>query len=311
VGKGNQMRWIRLEQATGNFTVEYFNSNPVSMSSNLGSGLHHISTLEYWDIQTSGTSNAQVKLSFQHPNSGGITDLSSLRVARLVSGTWENEGNINYSGNPGSNGWVSSSTADAFSAGSKSFALASSIGQENPLPLVNIPFSAITAGHKIFFNWQVDKEIKPGLFEIQESDDGKRFSAVKVTKGIEGVVHYECEYIPLHVAKYYRLRFHADDSDVWFESRPVRMNGEGGDRYSIEGSNLVNGIINLAVTTTNSRQLYFTICNASGVVQKIIRAELIRGSSLIQLDVNELKSGLYYLSESSGAMKRVLRFIRL
>lgn len=312
VGKSNQMRWIRLENATGNFTVEYFNSNPVSISGNLGSGLHHISTVEYWDVQTSGTSNAQIKLSFKDPNSGGVTDLSSLRVARLESGTWQNAGNINYSGNPGTNGWVSSSTAVGFSAVNKSFALAGAIAQENPLPFLNIPFSASRLGQKIILNWKVENSLKPAFFEIQESEDGKLFSTVSVVKAVDGEENYYYEYQTMRVGKYYRLRFRMSDNYVWYESRAVRMNVGAGEGYSIEGSNLVNGSIHLSVTTNHRQYLYFTICNMAGVVQKVVKTEVFKGSSLLKLDVKELKSGLYFLSESSGAMtKKVLRFIRM
>lgn len=312
VGKSNQMRWIRLENATGNFTVEYFNSNPVSISGNLGSGLHHISTVEYWDVQTSGTSNAQIKLSFKDPNSGGVTDLSSLRVARLESGTWQNAGNINYSGNPGTNGWVSSSTAVGFSAVNKSFALAGAIAQENPLPFLNIPFSASRLGQKIILNWKVENSLKPAFFEIQESEDGKLFSTVSVVKAIDGEENYYYEYHTMHVGKYYRLRFRMNDNYVWYESRAVRMNVGAREGYSIEGSNLVNGSIHLSVTTNHRQYLYFTICNMAGVVQKVVKTDVFKGSSLLKLDVKEMKSGLYFLSESSGAMaKKVLRFIRM
>jgi hypothetical protein len=135
VGKANRMRWLALNAATGDFIVEYFHSNPNVLSNNAGPGIHHISQLEYWRILAHNTSSAIIKLSFNDPHSGGVTDLSNLRAARLQTGVWENAGNTGVGGTPGSNGWVSSFAAGGFSAENNFFALASAISQENPLPI--------------------------------------------------------------------------------------------------------------------------------------------------------------------------------
>ena len=139
VGGSNGMRLLALNAATGDFIVEYFPGDPRAIQKNMGNGMHHISTLEYWSVLAGADATAIVKLSFNDPNSGGVTDLNSLRVGRLGAGVWEDAGNTDHEGTPGSNGWVSSNAASGFSAGSNLFALASAISQENPLPLVVRP----------------------------------------------------------------------------------------------------------------------------------------------------------------------------
>src|SRR5207253_9714894 len=99
------MRWLYINNATGNFTVEYFRTDPRTLSSSNGSGIAHISTVEYWDITPTASATAAVKLSFVHPSSGAITDMSALRVARLINGNWQDAGNAAIAGTPGSDGW--------------------------------------------------------------------------------------------------------------------------------------------------------------------------------------------------------------
>lgn len=139
VGKSNSMRWLALNLATGNFIVEYVKANPALIDNNIGSGLHHISQLEYWNISADNNASATVKLSFNSPHSGGVTNLDHLRVSRLQAGIWTDAGNTDFRGAAGSNGWVSSFAAGGFSAEGNLFALASTNGQENPLPISERP----------------------------------------------------------------------------------------------------------------------------------------------------------------------------
>jgi hypothetical protein len=135
VGKGNAQRWLSLTQATGNYTVEFFRENPRLISSLYDANLHHISSIEYWSVEADGTpaAQAQVKLSFNDPNSGGVTNLVALRVAQYIGGTWVSQGNVTTGGTAGSHGFVSSLMLNSFTATTKYFALASSSESFNPL----------------------------------------------------------------------------------------------------------------------------------------------------------------------------------
>lgn len=147
VGKGNSLRWLSLTNATGNYTVEFFRDNPKLMSNTYSAIIHHISSIEYWGITADvlPAPQAQVKLSFNDPNSGGITDLPSLRVAQLTGGVWTSAGNTGHMGTPGSNGFVTSDTISSFGSSAQYFTLASTSASLNPLLLGPRPY-AIT-GH--------------------------------------------------------------------------------------------------------------------------------------------------------------------
>jgi len=135
VGKGNMQRWLSLTQATGSYTVEFFRANPRLLSNVYESSLHHISSIEYWSIEADVTPapQARVKLSFNDPNSGGVTDLAALRVAQLTGGTWTDRGNTIMGGTAGSNGFVNSGALTMWDVAARYFSLASSTENLNPL----------------------------------------------------------------------------------------------------------------------------------------------------------------------------------
>ena len=140
VGSINSTRWLALNKATGNFQVAYHRADPHSLNANKGAGIDHVSRLEYWSVEAFSppSPGAAVKLSFDDPNSGGVTSLSDLRVARLRNGAWEGAGNNGVTGSPGSDGSVTSIGITGFPATEKYFTLASARAAENPLPLREI-----------------------------------------------------------------------------------------------------------------------------------------------------------------------------
>jgi hypothetical protein len=111
------------------------------MSSTYHTSIHHISSIEHWTItaDASPVPQAQVKLSFNDPNSGGVTDLAALRVVQLNGGTWVNAGNASCMGTPGSNGFVVSNLLQSFSSTTNYFTLASTTASFNPLLLERHP----------------------------------------------------------------------------------------------------------------------------------------------------------------------------
>jgi hypothetical protein len=136
VGKDNTMRWLALNNATGNFTVEFFKSNPKLINLQCATGINHISALEYWSAESDAgvPSSGKVELSFSDPNSGGVTDLAALRVAYLTNGGWNDEGNTGITGTAGSRGSVTGNIIGEFIPADKYFTLGSSTGA-NTLPL--------------------------------------------------------------------------------------------------------------------------------------------------------------------------------
>ena len=312
VGDIDRQRWLRLEQATGTFTVEYFRSNPRLLGNTLQSGLHHISAIEYWTIDAASPASARVKLSFADPHSGGVTNMSALRVARQVNGTWTNAGNTSFSGSPGSNGWVSSSTAAGFSANSRSFALASAIGHENPLPTIDLKFSVQQQVHHLWFKWKVnDREYEPEYFELQSSPDGRTFSTFFTENARANLTDYQVRYQPKQVYTYYRVRMKNKNSMDWYESTPVKFNLPRITGFGIVGSNIVNSTLKLYVDALQDENILIRVSDRSGNTVIIKRQAVNTGRSYIDLDVATLQAGGYIVQLNAQTLPlRAYTFIK-
>jgi hypothetical protein len=271
VGKSGTMRWVQLNNATGNFTVEYFRSDPNALSNVNGAGIDHISSLEYWDVTTTSSSTAQLKLSFINPGSGEITNLSSLRVARLINGTWQDAGNTAVSGTPGSDGWVSSTTAGGFSANSKSFALASATGLENPLPLSSISLRTFLNGGTVNFSWDADADMNFARFELQRSYDGVSYQTIFETISAN---RHACS---------------VDSKNSYYR---IKATGETGSTDYL--SNIV------FIPFKPARQSTFIVADVNGRIIKSFKENSLYVSGTIKYHLNELRPGIYFIREING-----------
>lgn len=271
VGKSGAMRWIQLENATGNYMIEYINTDPKTLSNSKGAGIDHISSVEYWDITSSAASSASVKLSFVHPNSGSVTNLSSLRVARLINGTWEDAGNADVSGTPGSDGWVSSNAAGGFSANSKSFALASAMGLENPLPISSIKLKAARSGNTTLFTWLADRDMCFKKFELQKSYDGESYFTIYDGTG---KFNYSCS---------------SETRNAYFRIKALGIN---------EVKDYLSNIIFLPA---KQHQLStFFVADVNGRVIKIFKQYPYALPGLINDHLSAMPVGIYFIKELAG-----------
>jgi hypothetical protein len=268
VGKSGMMRWVQLKNATGSFTVEYFRNDPKSLSTNTGTGIHHISSVEYWDVTTTASSTAELKLSFAHPGSGEITNVSSLRVARLINGTWENAGNSAVSGTPGSDGWVSSTAASGFSASSKSFALANATGLENPLPLSSLILRVTKWGSSINFSWSVVGDMRIKKFELQRSYDGASYQTI-----------YESDFRNV-------FSYSGESRDTYFRMKVSEI-----EERKIYFSNVC------FVSGERNRISTFIVVDASGRIIKSFRENAISVNRSVENHLAGLRGGVYFIKD--------------
>jgi hypothetical protein len=171
VGKDGNLRWLELKQGSGNYTVEYMHQNPVSIGSIVGSGLDHISKLEYWTVFEDGPLNnqAKIELSFASGQSGIITDPNYLNVAKFQSLQWEDAGHTAITGDF-RQGSVLSGNTD-FSA--NNYTLASVLDLENPLPLTTLDLEVKEILGKPVFSWTIESDEKPDHFNLYEELNGR------------------------------------------------------------------------------------------------------------------------------------------
>jgi hypothetical protein len=182
VGKDGFQRWIKLKNASGDFTIEYIREPAYNQGSLLESGLDHISQVEYWSVLSSFPASAQFELSFDNDRSGGVSDLSSLRVAALMEGSWKNKGNTGTTGVAFDKGSVSSNQVIATAVGWNYFSLASSTALANVLPLIIEQQWMEQSGNNWFCNWISSGNWNDESYKLELSSDGKLFVTIQTVK---------------------------------------------------------------------------------------------------------------------------------
>lgn len=302
VGKATTQRWVALKNATGDFTVEFFQSSAYTIGTSIGIGIDHVSLNEYWSIDAVGLTTGKVELSFNNVNSGGVTDLSTLRVAQFSAGTWINDGNTMTTGTAGAAGSVVSNTLNVFGPTSKYFTLASSVSNQNPLPLEWVNFNVKSSGNELHFSWQTMPGIIADYFDIEYSDDGNRFYLLKKITEIEanGSYRYSIKN-PSRFNRFYRIKT-VYQQGVQFYSRIIPVNfREGNVRLLFVSPAISSNQIIVSITAVKNCQIIIYIINNQGQVISKIPYQLFPGNQHISLPVSGLKAGYYQVFGLSSA----------
>ncbi len=193
------------------YTAEYLRANPqVAYNNVLNAPLNHISQCEYWNlVRNNGVQARTVTLSWDTPNSCGVTNLSDLRIAYFNTASWDDKGNGGTTGGLGAGTIISAAAVNNFGP----FTL-SSISSQNPLPVYLVDFSATPQGNDVMLNWVTSSEINNDRFEILSSNSSSGINYFEKIDEVKGVgnstsLHYY-SYLDQRPGKkgtyYYRLR---------------------------------------------------------------------------------------------------------
>jgi hypothetical protein len=182
----NAMNPLQLQNRQ--YTADYTPSSANSLY-NLtlkDASLDHLSAKEYWNINKVGsfTDATFVTPSWDVARSGGISDLTKLRVARWNGSTWKDEGN---SATTGTNTAGTVKTATGINTFSP-FTLASTttantFTPQNPLPLNLISFTGKNTGQSVELQWTTVNETNFSHFEIERSENAKKFEKIGYANG--------------------------------------------------------------------------------------------------------------------------------
>ncbi len=285
--------------ATDHFTASYTNTNPNSLysTSSLGAGLNRVSTVEYWQLdRTNGTSNVDVTLSWDATRSGGITNLSELRVARWNGSQWTNQGNTATTGNTTS-GTIKSATVSSFSP----FTLGSSTAN-NTLPVNLLSFTATLENGNAKLLWQTINEVNNDYFNVLHSKDGINWSVITKVNGKNAVLNdYQAVHTnPINGKNYYRLeQFDKDGKVTYSVIRIVDVN-------KVKSTILVypnptkDGLISVDLGYEVTKAEKYTIVTLEG---KVIQQGLLTQRQQT-INVNTIVSGSYLFKV--GSKKTIL-----
>ncbi|HEX4375310.1 MAG TPA: hypothetical protein VHZ50_18535, partial [Puia sp.] len=273
---------------------------PRSLSTNYGSGIDHVGTNYYWnvDADVSPSASANVELSFPDVLTSGVTDITALRAAQLVSGIWSDEGNISTTGSAGASGSVVSATVTTFNSAARSFSLASNIASQNPLAVTFISFDAIKLNNNsASLNWQIDLANSVSNFEIQSSNDTNDFRSLEKIQAKENERNYQ--FTDDHLSNgliYYRIKLIAKTGEERF-SKIVAINNNSDFHFDIISAIPVTSSNNLMmrIRSAQKNSLQFNFISTDGAFIKRDFVPVETGDNIISLNISNLAAGIYIL----------------
>jgi hypothetical protein len=309
VGKTPGIRWLELKQATGNFTVEYIRSNARALSTNYGAGIDHISSREYWTVssETGPVPAANLELSFQDPESGGVTDLSTLRVAELSNNTWIDAGALSVTGQFGLAGSVVSNYLNPLHS-SEIVTLAGSINLENPLPVKLIDFRAAFESGLAVLDWKIDAAEDADYFEIQQARQDRQFEASVQIPALENKTAYAFTSVKLDGGPYYfRLKVQEKNGHSFF-SRTVMIDGNEKNDFSVKVfPTVVSSGTTLAIHSLQEGSFLLSVMDMNGRMIKRYHFPIHAGDNNIFLELSSLQEGIYVML-GNGPRKELFRY---
>lgn len=313
VGKGGNLRPCSLTGivgAVGNaFTAEYFPVTAYTWGSAIEPSMDHVSSCEYWLIDRSvGASDATVVLTWDTPESCGVTSPIDLLVARWDAGgaIWRDRGNGGASP-VGPSGTVPTFAIQSVfnGTGPTPWTLAS-VNQLNPLPIELLSFTARVEEPNVQLVWITASEQDNAYFTVERSDNGVVFVPILTVPGA-GNSHQLLNYAdldraPLPGLSYYRLR-QTDRSGESALSNVVTVLRKTDSAHPLVAYRDADQVVALHDFAAGSQYELLDMLGrriSSGAVQDETRSII---------DARDLQHGAYLLRMSDGTRMESVRFI--
>jgi hypothetical protein len=306
VGKGGNLRTCTLTAITGAatdaFTAEYFMASPRTTFNDVKEPtLDHISDCEYWMIErAAGNANAVVTLSWDTPESCGVTDLPDLRVARWDGAIWRDRGN------GGTTGTTVAGTIRTLAAQEVLFSpwTLASITGENPLPVTLLRFDAVPDGNTVACSWITLTERNSEHFTVQRSANGQDFVDLgRVEAAGDSWIAISYGFVddaPLRGTSYYRLKQVDLDGTSTYSNVVAVQFVNGADLRIMQGSDHV------LVAHELSETARYVLHDATGRI--VTEGRAVPRSFELRLDA--VPSGVYLISIYDAGVRHTLRFVR-
>jgi hypothetical protein len=249
LGNGTLYRYIGISApstATAEFTARYIDHNATldgynvtnlqNSVQNLSQPLQWVSKAEYWILDRGATTTDDVNVTLSWgANSGGVGDITKLRVARWNGSEWRNHNSLSptTTGDVNNGDITSDLRADGTLGAINQFSpfTISTVDPVNPLPVTLITFKAEAQNKQVKLTWQTSTERNTQVFTVERSKDGVNFEDVT---SIDAKGNSESNYSysaidskPYSGVSYYRLRITDKDLSVAYsKTLAITISGE-------------------------------------------------------------------------------------
>jgi len=319
VGKvGEGYRTIGISAPSGNatFRAEFFRSNPAPGT--LGGGITQISNCEFWDLTRTGGAagiTAQVTLSWESTSPCGVssvyvTNPTTLVVAHLVAGTWNNEGRSSSTGGSTAGTVTSQNAVATFSP----FTLGSISFLDNPLPVLFANVKAYEKNNGVQIEWSNMTEKDVANYAVERSSNGADFSVISQQLPTSNQ-NDKADYIafdanPLQGANYYRIKATETTGKIVY-SKILSVNlGSASQSLRLYPNPVKGNQVTISMSNVKRGQYTLRVINNAG--QDIFRQTINNQSrSLTQtLDLpSTIKAGVYNMVITGSDYRETKTFI--
>ena len=170
-----------------------------------------------------------------------------------------------------------------------------------PLPVTLSSFSGSKEGSVDFLTWATSQELNNSHFNLQHSTDGISFSTIARinSKGEQGnsstILDYSYTNMsPVSGHNYYRLEQVDIDGHATIESKVIDLERTSGNVIRLFPNPAMN-ILNVTVNTEKTQNTRVKVLDMNGRTIKTVQAQTSAGSQTIQVDINDLSVGSYFI----------------
>ena len=291
------------------FEAEYFLGSP---GATFGFAIEsppmvRISALEYWKLnRANGTTSKKITLSVS--TYSDATLLEKLLVARwdAAGSVWKDGGNTAYSGI--ATGTITSGDISLFDV----FTIASTISNQNPLPLAPISFNARRDNNMAVLRWEIDTSLSIQGFEILRSGNGIHFRAIKFIQAISDKYKYEfLETLTSPGTYYYKVQMVDKNGNVRESNVQTIIHFQRTIQLQLV-STLASQKINFTISAPKRAMASVLVLNNEGKIVRKISTQVFDLPQSQAIDVSLFPAGVYYLTAvSNGVSTNIVRFVKL
>jgi hypothetical protein len=271
--------------------------------------IDHLSHCEYWTLdRIASTSSVSVTLSW-NTTSCGVTNLGDLRVCRWNGSMWKDHGNGGTSGNTTTGSITSSAAITSFSP----FTLGSS-SSENPLPVNLLHFAASPQNQDVVLDWATLSETNNAYFVVESSSDAQNFEEVLRVSGAGNsntLLNYSTiDQHPYPGVSYYRLKQVDYDGKVMYSGVRVVNMPTLWETEVVLTPNPVETLVQVRLDPKAFSMPQLELRDIQGRLVQQYGNVAVDPQKPVELNLEALKPGLYFIQVNEGTRTAVQRLIK-
>jgi len=251
----------------------------------------------------SGTANATIRLMQGIAGSG----LTPVAIDSATGGVF-NYTDVNLANNTQAYYYAEISIAGGYVITSPIWYTKTSV-----FPLTLLDFTAKANNEKqVLLQWRTTNEVNSNKFVVERSADGVAFETIGnvTSNNTAGMNYYQLlDQQPLNGINYYRLK-QVDKDGKYSYSNIVAVNLNSSITKVALTPNPARDRIKLQVDAAKASAYTITIADAIGRSMHVMTKTLRQGNNTIDVSVDGLQAGTYFMIIRSGADSYVQRFVK-